>query len=271
MGAAQGANKRKDHMSILKRMFGKPEGNTPPTVFTAPIQPDRTLYVVGDVHGRADLLAKMLDRLADVREPQSDLVFVGDIVDRGDDSATTLATIKTLTEDPANAAFCLMGNHEKMLLDFLDEPTVKGARWLQFGGLQTLMSFGLRQVTERANHEILQAARDVFAETLPQETQTWLRELPLLFNSGNVSVVHAAADPVVPVDQQTARVLLWGQDGFVETIRTDDQWIVHGHTITEEPYARSGRINVDTGAYATSQLTCVRIDANDVEFFSVRA
>jgi serine/threonine protein phosphatase 1 len=180
-------------MKILKRLFGKSTDQAPPTVFSAPILPNRPLYVIGDIHGRADLLAKMLDRLADIREPESDLVFVGDIVDRGEDSALTLSTIKDITENPENAAHCLMGNHEKMLLDFLDEPTVKGARWLQYGGLQTLMSFGLREVTERASDEVLMAARDVFAETLPQETQTWLRELPLRFASGNVSVVHAAA------------------------------------------------------------------------------
>jgi serine/threonine protein phosphatase 1 len=258
-------------MKILKRLFGKSTDQAPPTVFSAPILPNRPLYVIGDIHGRADLLAKMLDRLADIREPESDLVFVGDIVDRGEDSALTLSTIKDITENPENAAHCLMGNHEKMLLDFLDEPTVKGARWLQYGGLQTLMSFGLREVTERASDEVLMAARDVFAETLPQETQTWLRELPLRFASGNVSVVHAAADPDVPVDQQTARVLLWGHNKFVEQPRTDEQWVVHGHTITEEPYAFSGKINVDTGAFATGRLTCVRIGSNEVEFFAVQS
>ena len=60
-------------------------------------------------------------------------------------------------------------------------------------------------------------------------------------------------------------------DPGVDRIRTDEQWIVHGHTITEEPYARSGRINVDTGAFATGRLTCVRIDANDVDFFAAEA
>lgn len=257
-------------MKFLKKLFGTPDHEAPPSVFTAPIEPNRTLYVVGDIHGRADLLAQMLAQLAEVREPDSDLVFVGDIVDRGDDSATVLSVIKDLTEDPANAAHCLMGNHEKMLLDFLDEPAVKGTRWLQNGGLQTLMSFGLRQVTERANDEVLAAARDVFAECLPRETQAWLRELPLRFSSGNVSVVHAAADPEVPVDQQSARVLLWGHGKFTESFRTDGQWIVHGHTITEEPYAVSGRINVDTGAFATGRLTCVRISANDVGFLTVQ-
>ncbi len=258
-------------MRILKKLFGSSDVQPPPAVFTAPIEPNRPLYVIGDIHGRADLLSKMLDRLADIREADSDLVFVGDIVDRGDDSALTLSTIKDITGNPENAAHCLMGNHEKMLLDFLDEPTVKGARWLQYGGLQTLMSFGLRQVTERANEEVLLAARDVFAESLPKETQTWLRELPLRFASGNVSVVHAAADPDVPVDQQSARVLLWGHNKFIEKSRSDEQWIVHGHTITEEPYAVSGKINVDTGAFATGRLTCVRIGANEVEFFSVQA
>jgi serine/threonine protein phosphatase 1 len=257
-------------MKFLKRLFGQ-TGEPAPAVFTAPIKPNRPLYVVGDIHGRADLLAKMLEELSAIREADSDLVFAGDIVDRGEESALTLSTIKALTENPSDSVFCLMGNHEKMLLEFLDEPTVKGTRWLRNGGLQTLMSFGLREVTERSGDEVLEAARDVFAESLPQETQIWLRELPLRFDSGNVSVVHAAADPDVPMDQQSARVLLWGHKRFTEKFRTDARWIVHGHTITDEPYASSGRINVDTGAFATGQLTCVRIRDNDVAFLTVEA
>lgn len=258
-------------MKFLKNIFGSDTVPDGPSVFTAPIRPKRTLYVVGDVHGRLDLLDKMLDRLTTLREADSDLVFVGDIVDRGEDSAQVLARIRDLVSNPEQSAFCLMGNHEKMLLDFLDDPVNRGGRWLQYGGLQTLMSFGLRQVTERANDDVLLAARDVFAESLPADTQQWLRDLPLRFDSGNVNVVHAAADPGKPMDAQSQRTLLWGHDQFEKTFRKDEQWIVHGHTITEEPYALSGRINIDTGAFATGVLTCVKISTDDVEFMSVAA
>jgi serine/threonine protein phosphatase 1 len=256
-------------MKFLKNIFGSDSGPDGPSVFTAPTRPNRTIYVVGDVHGRADLLDKMLGHLATIREADSDLVFVGDIVDRGEDSAQVLARIRDIVDDPTRSTFCLMGNHEKMLLDFLDDPINRGRRWLQYGGLQTLMSFGLRQVTERANDEVLLAARDVFAESLPEDTQHWLRDLPLRFDSGNVNVVHAAADPDKPMDAQLPRTLLWGHEEFEKTFRKDEQWIVHGHTITEEPYALSGRINIDTGAFATGLLTCVKISTDDVEFMTV--
>ncbi len=256
-------------MRFLKKIFGTDTGSDGPSMFTAPIRPNRTVYVVGDVHGRADLLEKMMQRLVPIREAESDLVFVGDVVDRGEDSANVLARVKDMVVDPAQSTYCLMGNHEKMLLDFIDDPVNKGGRWLQYGGLQTLMSFGLRQVTERANGEVLLAARDVFAEALPKETQTWLRDLPFRFDSGNVNVVHAAADPDKPMDAQSPRVLLWGHEQFEKKFRTDEQWVVHGHTITEEPYASSGRINIDTGAFATGRLTCVKISTDDVEFITV--
>jgi serine/threonine protein phosphatase 1 len=255
-------------MKFLKQLLGKTPDSSGPSIFTAPIRPNRPLYVVGDVHGRADLLDRMLDVLAERRESESDLVFVGDLVDRGEETASVLARVKTLIDDPQQSAYCLMGNHEKMLLEFLDSPARKGKRWLQYGGLQTLMSFGLRQVTERASEEVLVAARDVFAETLPQETQNWLRDLPLRFDSGNVHVVHAAADPDLPMDAQTERMLLWGHEKFDKKFRNDEQWVVHGHTITEEPYALSGRINIDTGAFATGRLTCVKITNDDVEFLT---
>ena len=258
-------------MRLFKSLFGDKPDDSGPALFTARTKPARPLYVIGDVHGRYDLLTRMLDRLADDREADSDLVFVGDLVDRGDDTASVLATVKDIVQDPSQNAFCLKGNHEAMLLEFLDDPTGQGRRWVRFGGLETLWSFDIRQVTDRSEDDVLIAARDVLAETIPQETQDWMRNLPLKFDSGNITVVHAAADPDKPMDQQLTKVLMWGHDRFDKTFRKDGRWVIHGHTITEEPYAFSGRINVDTGAYASGVLTCVKVVTDDVEFISVGA
>jgi serine/threonine protein phosphatase 1 len=104
-------------------------------------------YVVGDVHGRADLLERVLEAIdADIgqiraRNPQ--LVFVGDYIDRGPDSAAVLRRMLELSTELPNNVTCLLGNHERMMLDFLVDPVSRGPRWLRSGGTSTLESFGL--------------------------------------------------------------------------------------------------------------------------------
>ena len=81
-----------------------------------------------------------------------------------------------------------------------------------------------------------------------------------------MTVLHAAADPLCPLDQQSDSVLLWGHPEFFKIPREDGQWIVHGHTIVDAPTADKGRISVDTGAYATGRLTAASIADGSVDF-----
>jgi len=78
-------------------------------------------------------------------DPDAPRVFVGDYVDRGENSADVLRTLFALKDD--RKVVCLIGNHEDMMLGFIDDPEKKGARWLRYGGLQTLASFGIGGVT----------------------------------------------------------------------------------------------------------------------------
>ncbi|WP_375700203.1 metallophosphoesterase [Pseudophaeobacter sp. TrK17] len=226
------------------------------TVFP-PLAPVTPFYVIGDIHGRADLLNRALDQL-----PSSGpIVCVGDYIDRGENSAEVLRLLRDRRDIQ-----CLKGNHEEMLLRFLDDPAGQGPRWLRYGGLQTLASFGVRGVTETSDPNRVLAARDALVAEMGAELINWIRALPQSFSSGNVVVVHAAADPKAAPQDQQQRHLLWGHPEFEKTPRQDGIWIVHGHTIVDSATVSNGRIAIDTGAYATGRLTIAKIGPDNISF-----
>ncbi len=234
-----------------------------PKGFDAPPAPDGPLAVIGDVHGADGLLARLLDRLED---SDRQLVCVGDYVDRGDNSAAVIDLLRARQAAAPGRLVCLMGNHERMLLDFLDAPVQAGRRWLRYGGMQTLASFGVPPVPETAPETEWHLARERFADALGPGAEAWLRALPLTWQSGNVAVVHAAADPRLDITRQPEQTLLWGHADFATTPRRDGVWVVHGHTIMRQPQSAEGRISIDTGAYATGKLTAALIDPGSVAF-----
>jgi serine/threonine protein phosphatase 1 len=229
-------------------------------------RPESTCYIVGDLHGRADLLELMLElidaHIGGTGSADPKLVFVGDYIDRGPDSAGVLARLRELTRDfPENVA-CLMGNHERMLLDVLADPALRGPRWLREGGAATLDSFGIRSdallgPTPEPDAWISAAAR--LADALGAEGRAWLNGLPLSWHSGNLWAVHAGADPARGMADQTPRVLLWGHPEFDSAIRGDDAWIAHGHVERDRPVFAEGRIALDTAAWSTGKLTAIAI------------
>ena len=235
-----------------------------------PPRPDVNLYVVGDVHGRFDLLTSLMKKIDIDKSEQSTndaaVVFVGDLIDRGGQSAEVLKLVREyIRSDVRNA--CVMGNHERMMLDFLDRPK-ENAPWLTFGGAETLASFGL-DTSENAVD--LSTVRDEFRRAMPDGLENWLRGLPLIWQNGNVAVVHGAADPNRAIDAQTERILLWGNASFNRASRQDGIWVAHGHTIVDPPYFGNGRISVDTGAYLGGPLTAAAVSSQgQVRFLSVR-
>lgn len=248
-------------MSLFGRLFGGSgrrgaHDADPGPAFTAPLAPEQTLAIIGDIHGCDDLLSRLLDKLNAVGERDMTIVTVGDYVDRGEQSRETLDRLQS--EAKSGRMICLSGNHEAMLLDFVDRPEEHGARWLRNGGLQTLASFGVGGISDISSGTDLVTARDRFVNALGG-TLDWLKELPDRFQSGNVAVVHAGADPDVPIAMQQTRHLHWGHRKFQARTRADGTWIIHGHTIVPEVEAYRGKIGVDTGAYATGHLSAVVI------------
>jgi serine/threonine protein phosphatase 1 len=252
----------------MKSLFGRRQKRLN-TAFDAPISPDTAFVAVGDIHGCADLLDRLIERL-ELEDRDKTWVFLGDFVDRGPATAKVLERLRALQTERRGKVICLKGNHERMMEDFLDDPLGRGARWLAFGGLETLASFGLDAETAKpppTGDAALELA-EAFEQVIPDGVATWLRDLPLSWRSGNMACVHAAMDPEVAFEKQRERDLLWGHGAFMRVPRDDGLWVVHGHTVVKSPEMTGGRIAVDTGAYKTGQLSAARVSDGLCEFIT---
>ncbi|WP_319637513.1 metallophosphoesterase family protein [Roseitranquillus sediminis] len=216
---------------------------------------------MGDVHGRADLLRQMLER-SEEAAPDAVLVTVGDYVDRGPDSREVLDILGA-----SGDLVALRGNHEDMLLRFLDDPEAEAPRWLRNGGRATLASFGVPDPKEAS--ELSETAKALRAAL--GATEAWLRALPPAWLSGDVFVTHAGADPARPPEDQEHEVMTWGHPLFSHRARSDGLWVARGHRIRWRPSARHRRIQVDTGAWRTGRLTAALVRPGErVRFLTVR-
>lgn len=229
------------------------------------LKPDAPFYAVGDIHGCQGLMEKLVAQIR-TKDKGAPIVFVGDYADRGAQSAQVLETLFHMQQAMPSQVICLMGNHERMLLEFIDDPLGKGARWLINGGIETLASYGISGVKQRPDEDDALDVADQLEAAMPEGLQDWLRMLPLRWSSGNVHVVHAAMDPGTPPDAQKERHLLWGHREFLREAREDGACVVFGHVIVSNPDVRDGRIAIDTGAYKTGKLTAVRVDAEGWTF-----
>lgn len=230
--------------------------------------PEWPVYAIGDIHGRKDLLDHLLDQIsAHNGDRAAELIFLGDYVDRGPDSCSV---IETLVSRPGDSQFrwtFLKGNHEATLLDFLKDPSV-GPAWFQYGGAETLMSYGVRPPLLKNDAAAWAAASEAFAQALPGTHAEFLRALESSADRGGYMFVHAGVDPALPLDVQEEKDLLWIREAFLEDSRRLERVIVHGHTPEPAPHRDARRIGVDTGAYQTGILTAAVIDSAGVEFLS---
>lgn len=217
------------------------------------------IYAMSDIHGRADLLQQMftvIDRdLATIGPQRAIHVFLGDYIDRGPDSNRT---IELLIERGLNhESVFLKGNHEAFLLDVLNNPS-QLQDWKQYGGLQTLASYGL---TPPLNPDPAEQAELIgrLARVIPPHQLRFFNGLRPRFICGDFFFVHAGVKPGVALASQQEQDMLWIREEFLESDRNFGKYVVHGHTPVMRPDIRPNRINIDTGAYATGNLTLLTI------------
>ena len=232
---------------------------------TQPRLPDGIrVYAVGDIHGRADLLNQMfavIDAdLASSPVSRSIEVYLGDYVDRGPYSGDTLDLL--IERSHIREAVCLKGNHEAYLLEVLRDPT-KLEEWQQFGGLQTLMSYGIQPSLYPDAAEQIELIR-MLIKAMPERHLRFLRSLQPSFACGDFFFVHAGVRPGIPLKEQQESDMLWIRDDFLDSKEKFGKFIVHGHTPVRAPDIRPNRINIDTGAYATGNLTLLRIQRSSM-------
>ena len=230
-------------------------------------EPER-LYVIGDIHGRSDLLDRLTAEIVrdlDVHPVASALtVTLGDYVDRGADSRGVL---DRLIRNPfPTALVSLKGNHESLMAAFLDDPTVAG-HWRRLGGLETLHSYGVPVAALMMGRDYPQAAAGLRA-AVPPSHLAFLGSLRTSMTVGKYFLCHAGVRPGVPLDRQAEEDLLWIRDEFLSSRADFGKIVVHGHTPAESPEVLPNRINVDTGAFMTGRLTCAVLEQARVRFLS---
>jgi len=250
--------------ALSRRLWPAPASGTwDPAVLCA----DPAVCIIGDLHGRLDLLEQMLEQIS-VRAGTQPVrrVFVGDMVDRGPDSIGVLRRLHGLSIEAPGTTLCLMGNHERMLLDFLKNPERHGPRWIAAGGTDTLASAGIDPWKRTPMPQLAEQLRTA----LGPEVLNWLNALPLYWQTGVIGVTHAGASPTQGLPDQSADRLLWGARGVSEPPRNDGMWIAQGHDIVPRVQLAAGRIMVDTGAWRSGILSAVWVDAAAVSVIEVR-
>jgi serine/threonine protein phosphatase 1 len=222
------------------------------------------VYAIGDIHGRSDLLKEMFTVIdADMARNPVDRpieVFLGDYIDRGPDSAHTLDLL--LGRSLYRETVFLKGNHEAFFLEVLRNPA-KLEDWRQFGGLQTLMSYGLQPTLNPDATEQTDLI-GALLEAMPRDHLSFLKDLKPSFTCGDFFFVHAGVRPGIPLKEQQENDLLWIRNEFLDSEENFGKFIVHGHTPVQEPDIRPNRINIDTGAYATGNLTLLTIQGSSM-------
>lgn len=221
-------------------------------------------YVIGDVHGRLDLLNQLLEiieREVDECPPRKLLlVFLGDLIDRGPQSAQVVERLRSYRHKRIRGVF-LLGNHEEVVLRILNGDTQPIRSWLRFGGAECLKSYGAdaRRIAQQPDEEALESIR----AAIPSEHVEFLNSFVDTCRFGDYLFVHAGIRPGVPIEEQLQSDLRWIREPFLLDDTDHGCVVVHGHTISEEVEERSNRIGIDTGAYRSGILTALVVDGNE--------
>ena len=256
-------------MNILTRLFSR-KASEPDPIYRVPH--GHLVYAVGDIHGRLDLLEQLVGMIeADAAERRArdhieycSLIFLGDYVDRGFQSKQVLDYLQAFQPDWADVT-CLIGNHEAMMLEFIDDP-VGSEGWLHFGGVATLASYGAKVEEGDTDQTDLLATASAFGDRFPRAHREFIRSMPASHQLGDYFFVHAGVRPGVSLRAQDPFDLMSIRQEFTESRHDFGVRVVHGHTGVQNPLILEGRIAVDTIAYATGRLTAAVLCRESVDF-----
>lgn len=233
-----------------------------------PAPPSHEIFAVGDIHGCCDPLCKLLDNIrAASTTAQPEIIFLGDYVDRGPKSREVVDLLSSAEMTRGFSPVFLKGNHEATLLDFLTDPSV-GPSWMQYGGGETLMSYGVSPPRLKGDGPGWIEASSEFRRRLPNAHLRFFEQLDLCADRGLYFFAHAGVDPDRPIDAQRESDLLWIRDPFLNDHRRLARIIVHGHTPQDAPSKDERRIGLDLGGYQTGRLAAAHIRGCEVSFIT---
>lgn len=243
---------------------GPSAGVSPPELSRhgPPATDGRLIYAVGDLHGRLDLLDRVMAAIGrDARKAahRPVLVFLGDYIDRGAQSKGVIDRLIELANGGDFELRALKGNHEEALLKFVADGGF-GPKWCDHGGEATLASYGVAPPRMRSDPDAWSTTREAFMAALPQAHLGFFNSLELSATYGEYLFVHAGVRPDAPLAAQAEHDLLWIRAPFLDIGEAFEKIVVHGHTPQPAPHMGDHRIGIDTGAYASGLLTAVRLE-----------
>jgi serine/threonine protein phosphatase 1 len=227
------------------------------------------IYAIGDIHGRLDLFDAIIAAVeaddAEAMKARTTVVLLGDLVDRGPDSAGVIARAREWKE--RRKLRVLAGNHEEMfLLSFQKKDVLR--HFLRFGGKETLESYGIP--ANPKNKKELEALQDAMHDRVPPEDLEFIREMEDRIVIGDYAFVHAGIVPDVALEKQKGADLRWIREPFLSSEKRHSHIVVHGHTIYPKPELRENRIGIDTGAFASGRLTALVLEGTGRRFIQTR-
>jgi serine/threonine protein phosphatase 1 len=249
--------------AMLGRLFKKTAASRP--IDAARVPDGMRIYAIGDIHGRDDLLNALLTKIeADDRargSADTQIIFLGDLVDRGPGSAAVVETALALKTAGRNVRF-LMGNHEEVFVSACRKSDPKVTRFfLRIGGEATVLSYpitraeymtlDMEQLTERLD------------TLVPREHVEFIEGFEDQIIIGDYVFVHAGIRPGVPLSDQKPSDMRWIREEFIDQRGDLEKVVVYGHTIYEDVEERGSRIGIDTGAYDSGKLTALGIECGE--------
>jgi serine/threonine protein phosphatase 1 len=243
-------------ISSLRKLFGAQPAQPGPTVPAG-----ERVYAVGDIHGRADLFAALIAAIdaddAARGSAKTTVVLLGDLVDRGPDSAGVVRLAREWGE--RRQVRLILGNHEEMLLESLEKrETLR--HFLRYGGRETVLSYPI-DVAEWNSADLGQA-QAMMRAAIPAAHLDYFNRAEDMILIGDYLFVHAGIAPEVPLDLQRSTDLRWIREPFLSHRASHGPVVVHGHTITDKPEFRPNRIGIDTGAYQSGVLTALALEGS---------
>lgn len=227
------------------------------------------VYAIGDIHGRLDLLKRLLDTIEkDIAETscaEHSVIFLGDYIDRGPHSKGVIEHLASLSIKGATCRY-LMGNHESFMINLM----VNGGDvdiWFHNGGWETLASYGI-DISPRDSAFDGSRIGATLVEAVPEHHKQFLESLHYSWRIGDIFFAHAGVNPNRSIEDQQIKDLIWIREEFLQSERDHGPLIVHGHTPRPEPEVMRNRINVDTGAWHSDHLTAVVLKNGHCRFLS---
>lgn len=256
--------------NFFNKLLGKASAESSQPVIHAEIPEGRRVYAVGDIHGRLDLFEALLKVIdaddAAHGKAETTLILLGDLVDRGPDSAGVVHLAHKLQSERGDVRI-LGGNHEEMFLASFEDKDVLRP-FLRHGGKQTLLSFGIDPIALRRAD--IAETQVLMQSAISQEDRDFMAGFEEAIVIGDYLFVHAGILPGAPLAEQKGEHLRWIREPFLSHAQQHEHVVVHGHTITQDAQDRGNRIGIDTGAFESGRLTALVLEGTSRRFLQTR-